>query len=148
MKCRSNLTSVAAAGCCVAAIAGAAPAADFPTKPIRLLCSGVGGGGDFTSRLIGPHLASRLGQPVVVDNRPGGVVPGQILAGAQADGHTLMLVGAVIWLSPFMRSAVPFDPVRDFAPVTLGYGLWWCWLLQTWRQPCAFRWQLLRARCF
>ena len=122
MKCRSNLMSVAAAGCCVVVIAtaaAAAPAADFPTRPIRLLCSGLGGGGDFTSRLIGPHLASRLGQPVVVDNRPGGVIPGQILAGAQADGHTLMLVGAVIWLSPFMRSSVPFDPVRDFAPVTL-----------------------------
>jgi tripartite-type tricarboxylate transporter receptor subunit TctC len=114
--------SVAAAGCWLAAAAtaaGAAPAAEYPTKPIRLLCSGVGGGGDFTSRLIGPHLAAKLGQPVVVDNRPGGVTPGQILVAAQADGHTLMLAGAVIWLSPFMRSSLPFDPVRDFAPVTL-----------------------------
>ena len=105
-----------------AAIAGAvhaAAATDFPVRPIRLIASGVGGTGDFASRLIGPHLAGRLGQPVVVDNRPGGVIPGQILAGAQPDGYTLMMVGAVIWLSPFMRTAVPFDPVRDFAPVTL-----------------------------
>ncbi len=109
-------------GGCLAAVASGAHAAaapDFPVRPIRLLASGVGGGGDFTSRLIAPHLAGRLGHPVVVDNRPGGVIPGQILAGAQPDGHTLMMVGAVIWLSPFMRSSVPFDPVRDFAPVTL-----------------------------
>lgn len=115
-------TGVFIIGCCLAAIAtaaGAAGAPDFPARPIRLLASGLGGAGDFTSRLIGPHLASRLGQPVVVDNRPGGVIPGQILVGAQPDGHTLMMVGAVIWLSPFMRSSVPFDPVRDFSPVTL-----------------------------
>jgi tripartite-type tricarboxylate transporter receptor subunit TctC len=115
-------TGVFIVGCCMAAIAtagGAAAPPEFPARPIRLLASGVGGAGDFTSRLIGPHLAARLGQPVVVDNRPGGVTPGQILVGAQPDGHTLMMVGAVIWLSPFMRSSVPFDPVRDFAPVTL-----------------------------
>ncbi len=109
------------AGCLavVAAAAGAAAAPDFPVRPIRLLVSGLGGTGDFAARLIGPHLNNRLGQPVIVDNRPGGVIPGQILAGAQPDGHTLMMVGAVIWLSPFMRDAVPFDPARDFAPVTL-----------------------------
>jgi tripartite-type tricarboxylate transporter receptor subunit TctC len=56
---------------------------------------------------------------VIVDNRPGGVVPGQILKDAPADGHTLMMAGEVIWLSPFMRSSVPFDPVRDFAPLML-----------------------------
>lgn len=106
-------------GCCLAAASTAGAAPDFPTRPIRLMASGVGGAGDFTARLIGPNLAGRLGQPVVVDNRPGGVVPGQILVGAQPDGHTLMVVGAVIWLSPFMRSSVPFDPVRDFAPITL-----------------------------
>jgi tripartite-type tricarboxylate transporter receptor subunit TctC len=93
--------------------------ADYPHRPIRLVVSGVGGTGDFTARLLAPHLTSRLGQPVVVDNRPGGVIPGQILMEAQPDGHTLMLTGAVTWLSPFMRSAVPFDPVRDFAPIML-----------------------------
>jgi tripartite-type tricarboxylate transporter receptor subunit TctC len=110
-------------GGCLAAVTmtahAVAVAPDFPMRPIRLLASGVGGGGDFTARVIAPHLAARLGQPVVVDNRPGGVIPGQILVGAQPDGHTLMLVGAVIWLSPFMRSSVPFDPVRDFTPITL-----------------------------
>jgi tripartite-type tricarboxylate transporter receptor subunit TctC len=91
----------------------------YPQRPIRLVVSGVGGTGDFTGRLIGPHLTARLGQPVVIDNRPGGVIPGQIVKEAQPDGHTLMLTGAVTWLAPFMRDAVPFDPVRDFAPVML-----------------------------
>jgi tripartite-type tricarboxylate transporter receptor subunit TctC len=100
-------------------IGAAADTPDYPKRPIRLLASGVGGTGDFTSRLLGPHLTARLGQPVIVDNRPGGVVPGQILADAPADGHTLMMAGEVIWLSPFMRTSVPFDPVRDFAPLML-----------------------------
>ena len=107
-------------GCLALALATAAAAApDFPKRPIRLVASGVGGTGDFASRLIGPHLTNRLGQSVIVDNRPGGVVPGQILKDAPADGHTLMMAGEVIWLSPFMRSSVPFDPVRDFAPLML-----------------------------
>lgn len=94
-------------------------ATKFPTRPIRLLVSGVGGAGDFAGRLIAADLTQRLGQQVVVDNRPGGVTPGEILVKAQPDGYTLMMVGFVIWLSPFMRDHVPFDPVRDFAPVSL-----------------------------
>jgi tripartite-type tricarboxylate transporter receptor subunit TctC len=102
-----------------AATGAAAATPDYPSRPIRLIVSGVGGTGDFTGRLIGPQLTSRLGQAVVIDNRPGGVIPGQIVKEAQPDGHTLMLTGAVTWLAPFMRDAVPFDPVRDFAPVML-----------------------------
>ena len=64
-------------------------------------------------------IFQRLGQQVVVDNRPGGVTPGEILLKAQPDGYTLMMVGFVVWLSPFMREQVPFDPVKDFLPVTL-----------------------------
>ena len=94
-------------------------AAPFPTKPIRLIVSGAGGAGDFAARLIAADLTPRLGQQVVVDNRPGGVTPGEILHKAQPDGYTLMMVGFVVWLSPFMREHVPFDPVRDFTPVTL-----------------------------
>jgi tripartite-type tricarboxylate transporter receptor subunit TctC len=96
-----------------------ASAADYPQRPIRLVVSGVGGTGDFTGRLIGPHLTRRLGQAVVIDNRPGGIIPGQIVKASQPDGHTLMLTGAVTWLSPFMRASMPFDPVQDFAPIML-----------------------------
>jgi tripartite-type tricarboxylate transporter receptor subunit TctC len=96
-----------------------AVAQTFPTKPIRLIASGVGGAGDYAARLIAGGLTPRLGQQVIVDNRPGGIVPGEIVAKAPPDGHTLMFVGVVIWLSPYMRSSMPFDPVRDFAPITL-----------------------------
>jgi tripartite-type tricarboxylate transporter receptor subunit TctC len=106
---------------CIAAALSApvVSAQSFPKKPIRMIASGVGGGGDFTARLIANGLTPRLGQQVIVDNRPGGLVPGEIVAKAQPDGHTLMFVGLVIWLSPFMRETMPFDPVRDFAPITL-----------------------------
>ena len=99
--------------------AGTACAQQYPSKPVRLLASGVGGAGDFTARTVAHGLTARLNQQVIVDNRPGGLVPGEIVAKAQPDGHTLMLVGVVIWLSPFMRESMPFDPLRDFAPVTL-----------------------------
>ena len=104
---------------CAAFAAGAASAQQYPGKPIRLIASGVGGAGDFTARIVAGGLAARLGQQVIVDNRPGGLVPGEIVAKARPDGYTLMLAGIVIWLSPFMRDSMPFDPVRDFAPVTL-----------------------------
>jgi len=99
--------------------AAAAQAQTFPAKPIRLIASGVGGAGDFTARILAAGLIPRLGQQVIVDNRPGGLVPGEIVAKAPPDGHTLMFAGIVIWLSPFMRSSMPFDPLRDFAPITL-----------------------------
>lgn len=99
--------------------AGSAAAQSYPVKPVRLIASGVGGAGDFAARVVAGGLTTRMGQQVIVDNRPGGLVPGEIVAKAQPDGHTLMLVGIVIWLSPFMRSQMPFDPVKDFAPVTL-----------------------------
>ncbi len=94
-------------------------AGGFPNKPIRLLVSGVGGAGDFAARLMAAELTQRLGQQIVIDNRPGGVTPGEILVKAQPDGYTLMMVGFVMWLSPFMRDSLPFDPARDFAPVSL-----------------------------
>ena len=97
----------------------AATATGFPAKPIRLLVSGAGGAGDFAARLMAADITQRLGQQIVIDNRPGGVTPGEILVKAQPDGYTLMMVGFVIWLSPFMREQVPFDPLRDFTPVSL-----------------------------
>jgi len=107
--------------CLAAAFAVAsASAQNFPARPIRLIASGIGGGGDFTARVIANGLTQRLGQQVIVENRPGGLAPGEIVAKAAPDGHTLMFVGIVIWLSPFMLDKVPFDPVRDFAPITLG----------------------------
>ena len=116
---RVSLTAYAALVVMATLNAQLVTAQSFPTRPIRIVASGVGGGGDFTARLLANGLSPRLHQPVIVDNRPGGLVPGEIVAKAQPDGHTLMFVGVVIWLSPYMRDSMPFDPVRDFAPITL-----------------------------
>ena len=92
---------------------------DYPSKPIRLVVPGTGGGTDLMARLIAQALASPLGQQVVVHNKPTGVIPGETVARAQADGYTLLLSGSGLWLAPLLHDKVPFDPVRDFAPVTL-----------------------------
>lgn len=101
--------------------AGSAYAQNYPAKPVRLVAAGVGGGSDFAARLIGLGLAASIGQPVIVDNRPGagGLIAGDIVAKAQPDGYTLLLHGSAIWLAPFVQEKVPYDPIRDFAPVTL-----------------------------
>lgn len=93
----------------------------FPSKPIRVLTSEPGGGNDFAARLIAQGLTATLGQPVIVDNRGagGGVIAAEAVAKAAPDGYTLLFYGSNIWLMPFLRSGVPYDPVKDFAPITL-----------------------------
>ena len=78
----------------------------------------VGGSGDFVPRLIAPAMAANLGQQVIVDNRPSGVIPAEIVAKAQPDGYTLLLYSNGVWTLPLMQPA-PYDPVRDFSPITL-----------------------------
>ena len=93
----------------------------FPTKPIRMVTTQPGSGFDVATRVIADGLAASLGQPVIVDNRggAGGVIAGEIVARAQPDGHTLLSYGPAIWLVPFMRKNVPYDPLKDFSPITL-----------------------------
>src|SRR5262249_29841724 len=67
---------------------------------------------------IAAEARGLLGQPVIVDNR-GGVIGTEVVAKSAADGYTLLLQGSVLWLLPFMRDNVPWDPVRDFAPVSM-----------------------------
>ena len=90
----------------------------YPAKPVRIVASGVGGSGDFVARLIAPGLAGSLGQPVIVDNRASGVIPGQVVSQAPPDGYTLLLAGAALWIGPFLRKT-PYDPIKDFLPVTI-----------------------------
>src|SRR5688572_9389665 len=103
----------------IAAPAPMTGAQTYPTKPIRIVTSGVGGGTDFAARLIAHGLTSRFGQQVIVDNRASGVIPGEIVSKAAPDGYTLLLATGILWLLPFLQDKVPYDPVRDFAPVTL-----------------------------
>jgi tripartite-type tricarboxylate transporter receptor subunit TctC len=91
----------------------------YPAKFIRIVCPNVGGGGDFVARLLGQGLSASLGQQVVTDNRGGGIVQGEIVSKAAPDGYTLLVMGQSFWLMPFMREHLSYDPVRDFAPITL-----------------------------
>ena len=97
------------------------PAARFPVKPIRVIVPfAPGGGSDIVARTLGPRLAERLGQPVVIDNRPAasGVVGTDVAAKATPDGHTLLLVTATNAISSQLVPNLPFDLMRDFTAVT------------------------------
>jgi len=97
----------------------AALAQTYPSRPIRIIVPGTGGGGDFAARLIGQGLSPVLGQPIVIENRPVGTIPGEIVSRAAPDGHTLLLSASTLWLAPLLQPNVPYDPVRDFTPVSL-----------------------------
>jgi tripartite-type tricarboxylate transporter receptor subunit TctC len=104
--------------------ARAQPAAPvgFPDRPVRLLLGFPPGGTvDTIGRLVGPPLAARLGQPVVLENRSGaaGVLAVEAAAHARADGHTLVLASAAaLAVIPHMQPNLPYDPFRDLAPVS------------------------------
>lgn len=94
----------------------AAPAQDFPVKPIRILTSEPGGGGDIVARIIAQGMSGTFGQQVIVDNRSG-ALPGEIVAKALPDGYTLLLHGGSFYLAPFMQK-LPYDVQRDFTALT------------------------------
>jgi tripartite-type tricarboxylate transporter receptor subunit TctC len=96
-----------------------ANAQDFPTKPVRIIASETGSSGDFVARVTAQGLTSALGQQVIVENRGGGVLAGDLVARSPADGYTLLLYGNTLWLLPLMRKQVPYDPQRDFVPISL-----------------------------
>ena len=95
---------------------------NYPNKPIRVIVPvAPGGGTDFIARLIGQKLSETWGQPVIVDNRPGGAgnLGVEIAAKAVPDGYTLVIPITSFPINPSLYSKLPFDTVRDFAPVTL-----------------------------
>ena len=91
----------------------------YPTRPMRLVTTGLGGGADIVARLMTSELANSLGQQVVVDNRSSGVIPGEIVAKAAPDGYTLIIYTNSLWIGHFLRDKTPYDVSRDFAPVSL-----------------------------
>ena len=123
MHRRRLLLATAGALALTALRAHAQPA--FPTKALRIVVPFAAGGvGDLTARAVATGLAERLGQPVVIDNRPGagGVVAADAVARAEPDGHTLFLMSNGTAVSASLFRSLPYDTLADFAPVsTLGF---------------------------
>jgi tripartite-type tricarboxylate transporter receptor subunit TctC len=108
---------------CACALAALAPAVaqTYPTRPIKLLVSfPPGGASDLIARVFGAALSERIGQPVVVENRPGanGNMAGEAAAHATPDGYTLLLgPSALFAINPHLYAKMPIDPLKDLLPV-------------------------------
>lgn len=126
MKLGNSLLCIAALLAAADCFVGAANAADYPTKPIRLIVPWPPGGGtDVFARVIGQKLTESLGYTVVVDNRPGasGNIGAELVAKSPPDGYTIMLATITLATNPSMYKLLNFDPIKDFAPVTLVAGV-------------------------
>ncbi len=107
-------------GAVLSAGAGVAFAQDYPAKPVRLVLGFAPGGvADLTSRLLSQSLGERMGQPVLVDNRPGagGIVAAEQVARAAPDGHTLALITNGNAVAVSLMKSLPYDPLKDFTMV-------------------------------
>src|SRR3954451_11706601 len=95
----------------------------FPTKPIRLVVGySAGGGNDLIARIVAAKLQDKLGQPIVVDNKPGAqsIVAAEIVAKAPPDGYTLLVApSGPMTINPAGYGKLPYDTLRDFVPVSL-----------------------------
>ncbi len=100
---------------------GATGTGDWPNRPIRLIHPwAAGGGGDIVSRLLAERMRTELGQPVVVENRPGagGNVGAELAARQPPDGYTIMTTAGGFAIAPSLYRTLSYDPVKDFVPVT------------------------------
>ena len=117
---RTLLSTIAAAP--LATLPRAAFAA-YPDKPMRLIVPfAAGGNADFVGRLVSDQMAHTLGQPIVIDNRSGagGSLGADLAAKAAPDGYTLFLgSNGPLTVNPFVQAKLPYDPLKDFAPVGL-----------------------------
>ena len=118
-----RLARLAAAALAAVALSGSALAQEYPTRPIRMVIAfPAGGPTDFVGRLLAEKMKELLGQSVIIENRAGanGAIGADFVAKSEPDGHTLFLttVGAVA-ITPGMRNDLPYDTMRDFAPISL-----------------------------
>jgi tripartite-type tricarboxylate transporter receptor subunit TctC len=90
----------------------------YPNKPIRIVTTGFGSGGDFTARLIAQGISGPFRQPVIVENRPNTFIQAGIVIQAPPDGYTLYVGGGTLWITPLLQKA-PYDVLRDLSPITL-----------------------------
>jgi len=118
--------AAAAIACCAAALAAPLAAQEYPAKPVRIIIGfPPGGATDLVSRMMAPKYNALLKQPFIVDNRPGanGVIGSDLAAKAAPDGYAIHLatIGSLV-LSP-ATGKVPYDPIRDFAPISQAVAL-------------------------
>lgn len=124
MKSRFLNAAVVAIACLASPMT---EAQTFPQRPIRIIVPyGAGGSPDVISRLFGQKLSENLGQPVIIDNRPGasGIIAAELAAKAPADGYTLFIADTGhLAINPALRPNLPYEPLRDFAPITLAVSV-------------------------
>jgi tripartite-type tricarboxylate transporter receptor subunit TctC len=119
---RRNFNAAAGAGLVLAALPLLANAQAFPSKPIRIVVPfAAGGPTDLMARAIGKTMAASLGQPVIVDNKPGGggVIGMSEITRGSADGYTMVFPSILAVTNPALMPNYPFDTLRDFAPLTV-----------------------------
>jgi tripartite-type tricarboxylate transporter receptor subunit TctC len=94
----------------------------YPTRPVHIVVPSSPGAGvtDIMARLVGQHLSARIGQQIVVDNRPGasGIIGAEFVSRAAPDGYTLLIANVSLIVNPFLYPKMPYDPLKDFIPVT------------------------------
>lgn len=115
------VTRLLSAVCLATAAIMPAVAQQYPTKPIKLILPfPTGGATDVMSRILAEKLTSRLGQPVIVENKPGAgtMLASEYVAKAPADGYTLLMAASSLVIAPSLYSKVNYDPIKDFTPVT------------------------------
>jgi tripartite-type tricarboxylate transporter receptor subunit TctC len=108
-----------------AACCGAAIAQSYPAKPVRVIVPDAAGGPDVLARLLSPSLQAQTGQPFVVENRAGAntIVGSEVAAKAPADGYTLLLTTTAFSINPSIYKKLPYDPIKDFTPITQVSGI-------------------------
>jgi tripartite-type tricarboxylate transporter receptor subunit TctC len=119
-ECAAAVVVLALAGCGGGDIAAAQDS--YPNRPIHIVVPfPAGGPADIAARIIGQKMSEDWGQPVVIDNRPGGntIIGAEFVAKAAPDGYTLMMaIDSTLVMNQFLYKSLPYDPLKDFAPIT------------------------------